>query len=202
MQFLLLDSVEVAPGELLKPTNWARKKGGRLVAPQPKKKTIPPNSVPYLVRRRRGGGSPRYSWKDKKLSSLTGGIYRLSLSSESTPQTSVSDAWFLAGWAGIRIGGDYVESLKFPLKKTLFYLPSYDGMELWFKPTSWLGNITFQLEAFRGEWQEKTKSSAQFVLDVLDDEGSPLLDLRDQIEQIPDQITETFEILLDAGETP
>jgi hypothetical protein len=152
MKFALLNPSAALTGELKKSSNWRRKKAGQWTRPDPPKATLPKSgSLASLRITNRCNCTPRASWEAKQIAIVSGGIYRLNLSSRSTKEQSVRESWFQAGWGSLYFDGSYLESLKFPLGKAIFSVPGAESLSLQFKPVRWLPNIKFELEEFIGE---------------------------------------------------
>ena len=151
---------------------------------------------------------PRSGWGVPKQSFgiVPAGVFEFTARADNQQPT-----WNQAGWLAVYSYQQYCFSQWVPLGQSFIFLPpEREEYELFFSPVRWVFGLTAELKQFTGEWSERLRnieakletleSPTDVVLNYLTGPDSPLEEIQEQIEGIPDQITDTFEILLDAGE--
>lgn len=150
------------------------------------------------------------SWEEQDLGQVSQGIYRLNCSQTLSKHVLTLRKRSQFGYLSLDSHGAYLDSKWLPLGKSFVYIPSGEALDLKIRPQRYFPSIEIQLFRFTGVWSERLRdieekldsleSPIDVVLDYLDGSDSPLSEIQEQIESIPEQITETFGVLLDAGE--
>lgn len=150
------------------------------------------------------------SWEEQDLGEVSQGIYRLNCVQTLEKHVLTLRRRSQFGYLSLDSHDAYLDSKWLPLGHSFIYIPGGESLSLKVRPQRYFPSIEIQLFRFTGEWSERLRdieekidslqSPVDVVVDFLDSPDSPLSDIQEQIEGIPDQITETFSVLLDAGE--
>ena len=150
----------------------------------------------------------RYGLGKLSMGVVQAGVFEIDATIPRPPET-----WNQAGWLNVYSAQQFCFSQWLPLGKSFIFLPpERTEYEVFFTPVRWLFNCSVELKQFSGEWSERLRnleaqvaaieSPQEIVLEVLAGPGSPLAEIQEQLDNLPNQVSETIEVLLDAGETP